>query len=278
MGTGMQFCLLGPLTVQHGDTVVPIQRGKQRAVLAALLLNANRVVTIDELTDVLWAPGGSPPSARVTLQNYVKRLRQALGGTGRARIATHPGGYEISVDPEELDVTRFDARLTAARAAVRLGSWQLVADQARAALALWRGEPLVDVQSELLTEREVPRLEEAWLQGMETRIDADVRLGLDAEVIGELRRLVGAYPLRERLHALLMIALHRHGCRGEALAAYQQARRILSEELGTEPGAELHELHQRMLAGERGLVSGSGGPHLSGLMPLPVPVGARLPW
>jgi DNA-binding SARP family transcriptional activator/Tfp pilus assembly protein PilF len=250
--TAMEFCLLGPLAVRRGDTVVPVQAGKQRAVLATLLLNANRVVPVEELAETLWG-SAPPPSARVTVQNYVVRLRKALGDEGYSRIGTQPRGYVISVAVGELDMTRFEVLLGAARQAARDGSWDAAAAQARAALALWRGEPLADVESELLALREVPRLADLRLQALETRIDGDLHLGWHAEVIGELRQLAAGHPLREHLHALLMLALYREGRQAEALAAYHAARRVLLEELGTEPGRELRGLHQQILAADPGL-------------------------
>jgi DNA-binding SARP family transcriptional activator len=248
----LEFCLLGPLGVRCGATVVVVPPGKQRAVLAALLLNAGRVVSLDELAEALWG-SRPPPSARVTVQNYVMRLRKALGNTGRSRISTRPSGYVIHVDADELDVSRFEALLRAARAAAKDGAWEAAAQDADAALALWQGEPLADVGSEPLTVREVPRLAELRLQALEARIDAGLHLGRHGEVVAELRHLAGLYPLRERLHALLMLALYRDGRQGEALAAYQHARDVLIELLGAEPGAELRELHQRVLTADPSL-------------------------
>jgi DNA-binding SARP family transcriptional activator len=144
VATEMEFGLLGPLMVRRGGAEVPVPPGKQRAVLAALLLKANRVVAVDELAEALW--GEEPPvSARASVQNYVKRLRASLGEAGRSHITTEPGGYLISVAAGELDMTRFEGLLGAARAAARDGSWAAAADQAGTALALWRGEPLADV-------------------------------------------------------------------------------------------------------------------------------------
>jgi DNA-binding SARP family transcriptional activator len=238
--------------VRISGVVVPVQKGKQRALLAALLLNAGRAVSLDELAEALWGPD-PPPSARVTIQNYVMRLRKALGDTGTSRIGTLPSGYAIRVDASELDVARFEDLLSAARAATREGRWQDAADQARSAVSLWRGDPLADVGSELLADREVPRLAEMRLQALETRIDADLHLGCHADVITELRRLVARDPLRERLHAQLMLALYRDGRQAEALAAFQRARQVLVEELGAEPGPGLRELHQQILTGDPAL-------------------------
>ncbi len=244
----IEFGLLGPLAVHRRGVLVPIQRGKQRAVLAALLLDANRGVSGERLAEALWGPGEPPPSAPVTVRNYVKRLRQALGDAGRVLISTQPGGYLLSLAAGDLDVAQFEVLLASARTAARIGSWDQVAARAGAALALWRGEPLEDVESQVLAQREVPRLTELRLQATELRIDADLRLGRHADVVSELQRLAGAHPLREQLHALLMLALYRCGRQAEALAFYQEARRILIQEVGTEPAATLRDLQQRMLA------------------------------
>ncbi len=250
----MEFCLLGPLVVRYDGAAVPVRPGKQRAVLAMLLLDAGQIVPLDQIAEALWG-SGPPPSARVTLQNYVMRLRKALGNTGRDLISTQPGGYLISVQPGELDVARFETLVGGACAAARDHSWDAAAGQARAALALWRGEPLADVGSEVLALREIPRLAEMRMRALEARIEADLHRGHQAEVIAELQRLVGVHPLREHLHSLLMLALYRDGRQGEALAAYQHARTVLIGELGTEPGTGLRQLHQWMLTGNPALAA-----------------------
>jgi DNA-binding SARP family transcriptional activator/tetratricopeptide (TPR) repeat protein len=242
--TATEYGLLGPLRVRRGDVTVPVASGKQRAVLAALLLSAGRVVSLDELTEVLWG-SAPPPSARVSVQNHVMRLRKALGAG--APIRTYPHGYEIGVGDNELDVSRFEAHLAAARSAARDTSWDTASEQARAALVLWRGEPLADVESDLLATRDIPRLSELRLQAVEVRLDADLRLGRHAEVITELQGLASAHPLRERLHVLLMQALYRDGRQADALATYARARQTLVDELGTEPGAGLRELQRQIL-------------------------------
>jgi DNA-binding SARP family transcriptional activator/Tfp pilus assembly protein PilF len=249
MGDRLEFSLLGPLRVDRDGTPVPVPPGRQRTLLAALLLNSGRVTPADELIEVLW--GDRPPaSARVTLHNYVKRLRQALGDSGHSRILTQAPGYAISVIPDELDVSRFEALLRSARAAARAGAWDQAASQAHAALSLWHGEPLADVKSEVLTWREAPRLAELRLAALEIRLDADLRLGGHADVIEELRQFVREQPLREQPYALLMLALYRCGRQAEALAVYADARRVLIEELGTEPGTELREMQQRILSAD----------------------------
>ena len=236
--------------MRSDGAVVPVERAKQRVLLAALLLDANRVVDADALAEALWG-SASPPSARNTVPGeYVKRLRDALGEAGRARISTRPRGYAMQVNAGELDIQRFETLLAAARSAARDGSWTAAADEANAAMMLWRGEALADVESDLLIQREVPRLTEMRLQALEVRIDAAVHLGRQAEVISESRQHVITNPLRERFHALLMLALYCDGRQAEALAAYRDAYRVLVDELGTEPGSELRDLHHRILSGK----------------------------
>jgi DNA-binding SARP family transcriptional activator len=254
----MEFCLLGPLAVRCDGAAVLVPPGKQRAVLAALLLAGGRVVPVDELSRALW--GAAPPaSARASVQNYVRRLRQALGEPVRGRIGTQPGGYAIRVAAGELDVARFEVLVRTAAGAARAGSWETAAGRARAALALWRGKPLADAGSPALAEREVPRLAELRRQAAETRLEAEVGLGRHREAIAELQGLAAGQPLRERGHALLMLALYRDGRPAEALAAYQRARRVLAGELGTAPGAGLEELRQRIAAADPALARGPAG-------------------
>jgi DNA-binding SARP family transcriptional activator len=270
----MEFCLLGPLVVRSGGAPVLVPPGKQRAVLAVLLLNAGHVVGLDELTRALW--GDEPPlSARVIVQNNVGRLRKVLGG--RDRIRTLPGGYVITVAPGELDLARFERLLTQARTAAGRQDWRASAASAAQALALWRGEPLADTGARALSLRELPRLTEMRLRTVETRVEADLHCGRHREVIGELRGLAAEHPLRERVHGLLMLALYQDGRQGEALAAYRQARRGLVEELGAEPGAGLRELHQRILSGDPSLAAGPapGGQDACRVVPRQLPAGIR---
>jgi DNA-binding SARP family transcriptional activator len=247
MERGMEFGLLGPLVVRRGGADVPVPRGKQRVLLSVLLLNAGHVVPVSVLAEALWGPE-PPPSAEAGIWNFVKRLRQVLGDAGRERICTRPPGYLIRVADDELDVFRFEALLDAARASARDGAWADAARQARASLALWRGEPLTDAESVAQALREVPRLAELRVQAVETRLEADLHLGRHAEVVAELERLTAAHPLREHLYSLLMLALYRCGRQAEALAAHQRARDVLVAELGAEPGPGLRELHQRILS------------------------------
>jgi DNA-binding SARP family transcriptional activator len=248
----VEFCLLGPLVVRSGDGSLPIPHGKQRTLLAALLAHAGQVIPVDELAEVLWEDG-PPLSARVTLQNYVKRLRQALGPAGRARLRTHRPGYLMEAGADEVDLLQFGALCEAGHAAACQGDWARAAARLRTALSLWRGQPFGGVPSGLLALTEGPRLEEMRIDALEARIDAEMHLGGHGEVITELRHLIAAEQLRERPRGLLMLALYRAGRRAEALAEYRDARRALVRELGLEPGPRLRQLHQQILSADPGL-------------------------
>ncbi len=247
-----EYRLLGPLSVRRDRVAVPVPAGKQQALLAALLLRAGHLVPVEELTEALWG-GGIPVSARASLLTYVARLRQALAGESGSPIVTEPGGYRIDIAPGELDVARFEAAVAAGQVAARDQSWANAARLMHDALALWRGEPLSGVDSGLLITRDVPRLNELRSQALETRIDADLHLGRHVEVIAELRTLTASEPLRERLHGLLMVALYRNGQQAAALAAYQAARTVLVDQLGTEPGHALQQLQARVLTSDPAL-------------------------
>jgi DNA-binding SARP family transcriptional activator/Tfp pilus assembly protein PilF len=250
----VEFGLLGPLVVRAGGSRVTVSAGKQRVLLAALLLRAGQVVPAAELTRFVWEDR-PPGTARVTLQNYVKRLRQALGPSGYERIVTRPAGYLIDVEPGELDVDRFAELQAAGQAAARAGAWGRASARLGEALALWRGQPLADVPSQVLAAAQVPRLAALRLDAVEARIDADLHLGRHREVVAELQSLAAAEPLRERLHELLMLALYRSGQQAAALAAYRAARRQLVDELGIEPGPVLRDLNQRILRSDRALLA-----------------------
>ena len=249
MDTGLEFCLLGPLAVRSGGATVPVSRGKQRVLLASLLLSAGQAVPLDELVEALWG-SAPPPSAPVAVRNYVKRLRSTLGEIGWSRIRTHPGGYLIKVGSDELDVWRCESLMREALDASRSGRHADAAAGLRTALSLWRGQPLADVPSDVLAMREIPRLAEMHMQALEACIDADLHLGHHSAAISELRQLTAANPLREKLHALLMLALYRDGQQAAALAAYQSVRQVLVEELGAEPGPELRRIHQQILSAD----------------------------
>ena len=249
-----EFCLLGPALVRCEGRIVPVPTGKQQAVLVTLLLNPNRVVTTAMLTDALWGLE-PPPSAAPTIRNYVKRLRRTLLPIGPDRISTQPGGYAIRADPAEVDLFRFEQLVAAMHAAKRASSWEQVRSHATAAIALWRGQPFAGTGSEVLELREAPRLVEMWLDAVQARAEADLHLSGPAAVIPELRRLRHDQPLREKISELLMLALYQSGRQAEALAVYTEARAVLVEETGAEPGAELRALQRRILAADPELTS-----------------------
>jgi DNA-binding SARP family transcriptional activator len=249
----LQFGLLGPLSVAIGQVPLPVSAAKQRVVLALLLLRGNHVVSTDELIDAIWDET-PPATARVTLQNYIRRLRMAFGCVGGGRIRTVDPGYQIDLDSDELDVNRFDSLCRQAQDHTRVGDWERSYQVYQDALDLWRGEPLVDVPCRSLTLEAVPRLNEVRLQAKESWINAGLHFAQHSELIPQLRELAGEHPFRERVHRLLMLALYRDGRQAEALAAYRHARDVLLAELGTEPGPELQRLHQQVLGADPGLM------------------------
>jgi DNA-binding SARP family transcriptional activator len=255
---GVEFGLLGPLVVRDGTRPVPVSAPQQRVLLAALLLSAGRVVSLDDLAEMLWE--GQPPSgARGALHSGVQRLRSTLGPRGADLIETRPPGYLIRLDDSQLDVREFSVLAARGHAAAEAGTWALAADLLREALGWWRGEPLADVPSRLLHDREVPPIEDQRLQALVARIDCDLHLGRHGEVVAELRQLVRAHPLQEQFHVQLMLGLYRNGRQAEALAAYQDVRRVLADELGLDPGPELRLMHQRILAADSELLIAAGG-------------------
>jgi DNA-binding SARP family transcriptional activator len=257
--------LLGPIEVRQDERVVTPRRQKQRAVLAVLALRAGSVVSSDRLVEELW--GERPPkTARHALENYVSELRKALG---RDTILTHPSGYVLQVDPEAVDVVRFERLLAEAREQ----DTESRSVTLHTALALFRGPPLADLAFEPFAQGEVARIEELGLRAREELIDAELELGRHADVIAPLERLVAAHPFRERLRAQLMLAFYRSGRQAEALDAYQVARRILVEELGIDPGVELRALEVAILRQDPDLTP-SRKPTGT---PAPAPTGARQP-
>jgi len=244
------YRLLGPLEVEVGGRAVQLH-GKQRTLLALLLLRAGDVVSSDELIEALWR-GGAPGKAANTLQVHVSRLRRLLepGRTARAPtsvLATRGPGYALAVERDELDLERFERLLAEGRDELAAGDAAAAAAALRSALALWRGSPLADLALEPFAQAEIRRLEELRLEALEQRVEADLALGRHAELVAELEGLVAEHPLRERLRGQLMLALYRTGRQADALAAYREARAALDEELGLEPGPALRRLEQAIL-------------------------------
>jgi YVTN family beta-propeller protein len=259
-----QFCLLGPLEVVRSGSAVPLGGRRQRAVLAVLLLDANRVVPVDRLAEDVWG-GHPPPGSATTLQSYVFRLRRALepdrsrGDAGEV-LVTRDRGYLLRVNRGQLDAAVFEDGFTAARAALEAGRYGEAAQALRTALGLWRGPVLADLADYAFARPEAARLEELRLAAVEDRIDADLALGRHQALTGELERLAGEHPVRERLHGQLMVALYRCGRQAEALAAYRRARDLLTGELGIDPGEALQRLHGSVLAHDPALEWNGSGP------------------
>jgi DNA-binding SARP family transcriptional activator len=240
----MEFGILGPLLVcdEHGEH--PIAAPKQRVLLAALLLRHGQVTSAEALADCVW-DGEPPRTARSALQNSVMRLRAGLGSAG-ARLETRAGGYLLNAAPEEIDLHRFAELHRRGTAALDRRDDERAAELLEAALAIWRGDAMLDVPSDRLHREQAERLADHRLQAVEARVTAELRLRRRS-MVAELHALTAAHPGRERFWAQLMTALYQEGRQAEALAAYQRVRRTLAEELGVLPGAELRELHQRIL-------------------------------
>jgi YVTN family beta-propeller protein len=225
----MDFRILGPMEVLDDDGhPVEVAAGRQRALLAVLLLHANEVVSVDRLIDALW--GERPPeTAAKALQGQISALRKALGPE---RVETKEPGYLFRIGADELDARRFE---------------QLAATDPAAALAGWRGPALPEFAYSDFARGEIDRLEELRLGCVERRIDRDLAAGIHRELVPELEQLVAEHPLRERFRAQHMLALYRAGRQADALEAYRNARTALLDDLGIEPGTELRELEQAIL-------------------------------
>jgi len=265
------FRLLGPFEVLEDDRPVDLPKGKPRALLARLLLDAGRVVSAETLVESLWGDP-APPSAPKVLQVYVSQLRKALGP---GRIETRAPGYFLRAERDEYDLGRFETLAEAARGTsdpVRRA--QFLAE----ALALWRGPGLAEFRREPFARPAARRLAELRLGALEARVGAELELGRHERLVAELETLVEEEPLREQLRRQLMVALYRSGRQAEALAAYRAGRRLLVEELGIEPSQELQDLERAILrhdpalaepqasrARTRGCVIALGG-HLADLL------------
>ncbi|WP_394613851.1 BTAD domain-containing putative transcriptional regulator [Lentzea sp. JNUCC 0626] len=230
----VEFRVLGPLEVLLDGVPVAVPAGRGQVLLAALLLRPNEFVSVDELVERVW--DGDPPDperAHKTLQTVVLRLRRSLGAANCVRTSAQ--GYRAEVGPDQLDLTRFR---------------ELVAQgEHGAALKLWRGPVLANVRSDSLHGEEVQRLVEEQVVALERRIDADLARAADV-LVPELRSLVREHPLRETFWAQLVLALHGAGRQAEALAAYQEIRTLLANELGVDPGPRLRQAHAQVLAGD----------------------------
>jgi DNA-binding SARP family transcriptional activator len=294
----MRFRLLGPLEIRAGEDWRGIGAPKWRSVLAALLIKAGQIVPADVLINEVWQGQDAPPAKAGNLISiYVLRLRRLLGDTDSTLLVTRAPGYLLRLAPGDTDAQVFEALVREGGRAYAAGHPEQAAAQLAEALALWHGSPLADVPSTTLIEREAERLTELRLDAAELRIKAELACGGHAQVIPELRRLLADHALRENLWLMLMQALDGAGRHAEALEAYGQARGVLAEELGVDPGAELRRYYAELLAKDEaltkdagdapgsisaGTISASAGPSPSAPaaeaeIPRPVPAPAQLP-
>ncbi len=243
----MEFRILGPTEVLDGARRVPLPSGRGRALLAVLALHAGEPVSADRLVDELWGEN-PPPTARTVVHGLVSRLRRVLAPRNAearpgALLETIAGGYRLAIEPDAVDAHRFKRLIDEARDAAA----EIRASQLSSALALWRGPALADFAYEPFAQRPITALEDLRTQAIEDRIEADLALGRAGNLVAELEQLIQDNPFRERLRGSLMIALYRSGRQAEALQAYLDARSMLVEELGLEPGPALRELEMAIL-------------------------------
>jgi predicted ATPase/DNA-binding SARP family transcriptional activator len=253
----LDYRILGPLEVREGERPLALGGAKQRAVLALLLLEANRVVSTDRLIDCLW-PERPPGRPQTAVQGYVSDLRKVLEPERRPGapfqvLTTQGPGYLLGLEPDQLDLRRFERLLEEGKKALAERRPEAAARMLGEAISLWRGPALADFTYEPWAQGPIARLEDLRLACLEERIEADLALGRHGELVGELEVLIGEHPLRERLRGQLMLALYRSGRQAEALAAYQDARRRLVDELGIEPSAEVQALNRAILKQEADL-------------------------
>lgn len=242
----MDFAVLGPLEVSVQGHPLLLGGQKQRAMLATLLLHANRVVADALLTYALWRDD-PPKTSGDNLRLYASRLRRLLGPD---RVIRRHGGYQVLVHPGELDAARFEEHADRGRLALRLGDHEKAAHELHEALRLWRGPAYADLRVADELSGEAARLDELRLQALESRIEADLKHGMGGELIAELTGHTREYPLRERFHEHLMTALAGEGRTAEALTVYAETSRILADELGVDPSPDLRRLHQRILTAD----------------------------
>jgi DNA-binding SARP family transcriptional activator len=245
------FRMLGPLEVQTERGWTGVGAPKWRTVLAVLLLNPGQVVSTDRLIAEVW-PGKPPRTATNLVSVYVHRLRGLIGEAEGQILVTRAPGYQIMITPEDLDTQRFAALTAEARTQLSGGDARRAAELLSQGLTLWRGSALADVPASALISVEADRLEEARLEAQVLKMEADLGCGEHARVVPEARRLLADHPIREELWALLLRALQGSGRQAEALEAYGQAREVIAEELGVDPGAELQRLYQQILAADAG--------------------------
>jgi YVTN family beta-propeller protein len=246
-GGGLEFRVLGPVEVRDGGRALPLGGPKLRALLADLILNAGSVVSTARLIDDLWGDA-PPPAAGHTVETYIARLRRVLrDGSTPDALLTRPPGYLLDAEPSQVDAFRFEQLVRDGTAAAGRDDHAQASSLLCAALALWRGEALAGLADAPFAQSAARRLTDQHLLALERRIDSDLQLGRDQDLVGELEALIAGHPYHEPFHRQLMLALYRSGRQSDALAVFRRARGLLAEELGIEPGPELRRTEQAIL-------------------------------
>ncbi len=244
----MRINVLGPIEAIVGDRVIRLTGQRQRALLAALALAQGKAVAVGWLVDALWDTT-PPPTARAKIHSHVSGLRQAIGdgaGGQEGPVVTQLPGYTLRCEGVELDLATFDALAARAEKASAAGQSAAASEMLADALALWRGRAFADVESQLIRSS-AENLDERRLLGIEAKAEADLALGRWNRAVAELSPWLAAHPFRERMRAMLMLALYQIGCRADALDLYRNGHELMVGELGLEPGPQLRELHRQIL-------------------------------
>jgi DNA-binding SARP family transcriptional activator/tetratricopeptide (TPR) repeat protein len=268
----LRFTVLGPVAIHRDGQPLPFARAQRRGLLAYLLLNANRLVTTDLLVNALWGEC-EPDSARAQIHAGISAIRTMLRQADDSVRLIGGTGYRLMIDSGRLDLLELDEALAAGRRHLAAGDPDNAVDVLRRALALWTGPVLAGV-SGVFVEGARIRLEEKRLSTTEDLVEAELRRGDYGEVIDRLAPLVDEHPVRERLHSQLMVALHRHGRRSDALAVYRRLGHALSKDQGLDPSPALRELHAAILRED---VGGEPGPNLRRSVDVPVQLPANVP-
>lgn len=256
----MDISVLGPLEAHVDGRSFTPSAAKPRQILALLALQVGQVVTVPALIEELW--GVNPPrSALTTLQTYIMQLRRRIetalagnfAGSAKDMLVTRYGGYMLDIEPDDVDAYRYERMVAGGTKAMEDGDCELASRLLRTGLEMWHGQALVDVQIGARLGLEVTRLEESRMSALETRIDADLRLGRHNSLLGELSVLSARYPTHENLCALYMVALYRSGRQWRSLEVFKHLRETLVDELGVEPSARLQHLRRAILSADPAL-------------------------
>ncbi|MET0607589.1 MAG: BTAD domain-containing putative transcriptional regulator, partial [Gaiellaceae bacterium] len=259
----LQVRLLGPFEVVVDGKPVDVPGAKRQALVACLALRAGRVVGTDTLVEALWG-SDLPAAPRNAVQHHVTRLRRALGADA-IRLATDGYALEDAV----VDAAEFEELVAAARAALRAGDAAGAAATIAEALCLWRGPALLGLPHSTWATAEAGRLDALRLDALEERFEAALALGEHAELVPPIRAALEESPFRERLWGQLMLALYRSGRQADALEVFQEARRVLSEQLALEPGPGLRRLQEAILAHDPAIAPVPPAPRRRGNLPSP---------